>query len=82
MNTKSERFEMRSDQGTLARIDRWRSSCPDKPSRAEALRRLIDTALIEVSTGKNLRFSDRGAFNSEHALSIAKRPKGQRGYRF
>jgi uncharacterized protein YfbU (UPF0304 family) len=58
MSLKTERFEMRFDQLTLERIDGWRSSQGDLPSRAEAIRRLVDTALIENSIDKSVRFSD------------------------
>jgi len=40
MQQKTERFEMRLDQGTLDQMDKWRSSQSDLPSRAEAVRRL------------------------------------------
>jgi hypothetical protein len=42
---KTERFEMRWDRETLARIDKWRSKHPDEPSRAEAIRRLVISML-------------------------------------
>lgn len=58
MNIKSERFEMRLDQETLGRIDGWRSSQSDLPSRAEAVRRLIDMALSEISTDKEVQMTD------------------------
>lgn len=45
MNTKSERFEMRLDGDILARVDQWRARQPDLPSRAEAMRRLIEGGL-------------------------------------
>ena len=46
----TERFEMRFDQGTLNEIDAWRTGQPDLPSRAEAIRRLINDGL--TSSGK------------------------------
>jgi uncharacterized protein len=42
----TERFEMRLDQETLQSVDAWRSRQEDLPSRAEAMRRLIDIALV------------------------------------
>ncbi len=43
--TQSVRFEMRAGPGWLARVDEWRRSQPDLPSRAEAIRRLVEKAL-------------------------------------
>ena len=45
MNSKTERFEMRVDQQTIGRVDEWRVGQGDLPSRAEAIRRLVDVAL-------------------------------------
>jgi uncharacterized protein YfbU (UPF0304 family) len=45
MEAKSERFEMRLDQGMMLRVDDWRVQQPDVPSRAEAFRRLINMGL-------------------------------------
>ena len=45
MQAKTERFEMRLDQGVLEQVDVWRSSQGDLPSRAEAVRRLLDNSL-------------------------------------
>jgi len=42
---KTERFEMRLDENILTRIDQWRSQQGDMPSRAEAMRRLVETGL-------------------------------------
>jgi uncharacterized protein YfbU (UPF0304 family) len=42
---KSERFEMRLDEMTINRIDLWKASQRDTPSRAEAVRRLLDVGL-------------------------------------
>jgi uncharacterized protein len=57
MVTLSERFEMRLDEQTLARVDQWRSDQPDVPSRAEAMRRLVEQGLARTST-ESLRLSD------------------------
>lgn len=54
---KSERFEMRLDLETLENLDSWRADQPDLPSRAEAVRRLIDAGLAE-SQKRTVRISD------------------------
>lgn len=41
----TERFEMRLPPELIARIDDWRRLQPDLPSRAEAIRRLVERAL-------------------------------------
>ena len=57
MQPKTERFEMRLDPGTLEKIDAWRAGQADLPSRAEAIRRLMETELSEMES-KPLKFSD------------------------
>lgn len=42
---KTERFEMRLDEETIQRIDQWAGAQPDSPSRAEAMRRLIERGM-------------------------------------
>lgn len=42
---RAERFEMRLDSGLLDEVDRWREKQGDMPSRAEAVRRLLEFAL-------------------------------------
>lgn len=42
---KSERFEMRVSEELLDRVDEWRRQQADLPSRAEAMRRLIEESL-------------------------------------
>jgi hypothetical protein len=49
MAKKTERFELRFDLESLASIDEWRRLQPDLPSRAEAIRRLVDSALRRSS---------------------------------
>lgn len=61
MQQKTERFEMRLDQGTLDEMDRWRSRQSDLPSRAEAVRRLIDRGLSATSKDR-LNLSDGEKF--------------------
>ena len=58
MNLKTERFEMRLDQNTLERIDQWRTTQEGLPSRAEAIRRLIDMSLDGDATEKKVKLSD------------------------
>jgi hypothetical protein len=43
--TKSGRFEMVTPPGWIEMIDDWRRKQPDLPSRAEAIRRLVDKGL-------------------------------------
>lgn len=57
MAAKSERFEMRLDEDILARVDKWRGNQDDVPSRAEAMRRLVELGLMRAS-GDAVRFSD------------------------
>ena len=54
---KTERFEMRLDRETLERVDNWRTEQTDLPSRAEAMRRLVDVGLVVSGKGE-LRVSD------------------------
>lgn len=42
---RSERFEMRLDSALLEQIDKWRDRRSDQPSRAEAVRQLLEHAL-------------------------------------
>jgi uncharacterized protein YfbU (UPF0304 family) len=57
--TKTERFELRLDPGILESVDAWRGRQTDVPSRAEAVRRLIEAGLAEPK-GKEIKFSDEG----------------------
>lgn len=57
MVSKTERFEMRLDEETILRIDEWREEESDKPSRAEAIRRLVESGLA-ARVGETVRFSD------------------------
>ena len=42
---KGTRIGLRLEPATLARVDRWAASQQDDPSRAEAIRRLVELAL-------------------------------------
>ncbi len=41
----TDRFEMRAPSAWLKAVDEWRRNQPDIPSRAEAIRRLVDAQL-------------------------------------
>jgi uncharacterized protein len=56
MQALTERFELRLDQDTLQSVDAWRSRQTDMPSRAEAVRRLVERGL-GASDDRPLRFS-------------------------
>jgi uncharacterized protein YfbU (UPF0304 family) len=47
--TMTERFEMRLSASVLQDVDNWRAKQVDLPSRAEAIRRLIEAGLIATS---------------------------------
>lgn len=53
-----ERFEMRIDSELLERLDNWRSSEDDTPSRAEAIRRLIEAGLAHDNRGRPPHLSE------------------------
>lgn len=57
MGPMSERFEMRVDDEIMARVDKWRSGQEDVPSRAEAMRRLVELGLAKGTT-EAVQFSD------------------------
>ena len=45
MDDKTERFEMRVTASFLKMVDDWRRRQPELPSRAEAIRRLVELGL-------------------------------------
>ena len=55
---RSERFEMRLTPDTLEQVDQWRADQLGLPSRAEAVRRLIDVGLSVSSGEQEVTFSD------------------------
>ncbi|MCP1213781.1 YfbU family protein [Acetobacter okinawensis] len=61
MSPKSERIELRLDEGFLSRIDDWRNSQTRQPSRSEAIRALVDIGLQAKDTTR-LKFSDGEKF--------------------
>jgi len=50
MPPKTERFEMRLDVEAIKRVDEWRRNQSDLPSRAEAIRRLVNQALSSADS--------------------------------
>lgn len=55
----TERFEMRLPTSTLDDVDLWRARQIDLPSRAEAMRRLLEAGLAATSSErKRIRLSD------------------------
>jgi uncharacterized protein YfbU (UPF0304 family) len=54
----SERFEMRIDSELLDRLDQWRKAEDDEPSRAEAVRRLLDSGLAHDNMGRAPNLTD------------------------
>lgn len=54
----TERFEMRIDSDLLERLDNWRTDEDDRPSRAEAVRRLIEAGLAHDNKGRAPQLSD------------------------
>jgi uncharacterized protein YfbU (UPF0304 family) len=57
MAPMTERFEMRVDEDILERVDRWRGDQDDVPSRAEAMRRLVEIGIGKVD-GDVVNFTD------------------------
>ena len=56
---KTERFEMRMGRDTLEKLDTWRAGQSDLPSRAEAVRRLVDAGVarngsVKIRAGEKL----------------------------
>lgn len=54
----TERFEMRIDSDLIDRLDHWRAREDDTPSRAEAVRRLIEAGLAHDNKGRIPYLSD------------------------
>jgi len=54
----TERFEMRVESELLERLDAWRASEDDTPSRAEAVRRLMEMGLESESKYRPTHLSD------------------------
>lgn len=77
MVPKTERFEMRLDPDILERVDNWRSCQGDVPSRAEAIRRLVETGLASATSTREFHPT-----NSEKLMMwmLAELLKLQKGY--
>ncbi len=58
MPPKSERFELRLDQDILERVDAWRREQHELPSRAEAIRRLVESGLSGAATSGRIDLSN------------------------
>jgi uncharacterized protein len=78
MAPKTERFELRLDEDILARIDKWRGDQDDLPSRAEAMRRLVEAGLARNSTD-TIRLSDGEKLLAMMMSDIAKHLKIKNG---
>ena len=57
MQAKTERFEMRLDEELLASVEAWRRGQDESPSRAEAIRQLLEAGL-RVKSRDAVQFSD------------------------
>jgi len=57
MVPKSERFELRLDEEQLSRIGDWIEKQEDRPSKAEAIRRLVEVGL-SIGDSRYVHFSD------------------------
>lgn len=55
--TKSERFELRIEEEQLSQVDAWANEQIDRPSRAEAVRRLVNIGL-SAGSSRAVHFSD------------------------
>jgi uncharacterized protein YfbU (UPF0304 family) len=77
MTLKSERFEMRLDTETIESIDQWRAKQDDHPSRAEAIRRLVDAGLgqVRLSDGEKLIISMLGDFIKKSKINTDINPE-------
>ena len=55
MPPKTERFELRFEPSMLERIDHWVSRQPDRPTRSDAVRRLVERGLeTKIDDGDRL----------------------------
>jgi uncharacterized protein YfbU (UPF0304 family) len=57
MSAKSERFEFRMGEEQISRVEAWALEQSDHPTRAEAVRRLIDLGL-SAGSSRAVNFSD------------------------
>lgn len=75
MSPKTERFEMRLDPQILERVDVWRGGQSDVPSRAEAIRRLVEHGL-EQSSPENFQLSQSERLMTWLMTEVLKNQKG------
>jgi uncharacterized protein len=71
---KTERFELRLDQSVLDNVDEWRSRQDDFPSRAEAVRRLMEAGFRTLE-GKKIKFSEGEKFTTLMLCEVYKHLK-------
>ena len=50
---ETERFQMRVDKSFIEKIDEWRRTQKDLPTRSEAIRRLVEIGLGKKSSRKS-----------------------------
>jgi uncharacterized protein YfbU (UPF0304 family) len=68
----TERFEMRIDSELLDRLDSWRFAEEDTPSRAEAVRRLIEVGLAPDNRGPAPSLTDGEKLITSILIDVAK----------
>jgi metal-responsive CopG/Arc/MetJ family transcriptional regulator len=77
---KTERFEMRAGEAFLNALDDWRRRQPDLPSRAEAVRRLVEAALADEKKrggrGPKRRRTSTLTMSSGQVVTLGDTPKG------
>jgi uncharacterized protein len=76
MTSKTERFELRLDIATLERLDEWRTEQEDLPSRAEAVRRLLDLGFSD-NKKKNFKLDDPQRLTIWLLTELLKEPKAR-----
>lgn len=75
MQARTERFELRADESFFDRIDGWRAAQSDIPSRAEAMRRLIEKGLVDKGVAERPRANDAERLSLLLLLDIVKHLK-------
>lgn len=74
MISKTERFELRLDPATLQRLDEWMIEQGDVPSRAEAVRRLIDLGFSD-NAKRDFKLDDPQRLTIWMLAELLKAPK-------
>jgi hypothetical protein len=75
----SERFELRFSVDLLRQIDDWRRQQPDLPTRAEAIRRLIERSLVTAGRDHIAVRRHEPAVGELGARPRARKPRVSRG---